>query len=218
MEAATITVARSAPAMHALVAADGTAASQHARALLDPAAPLRDVADAVHALCILHGAFPGLVEHARDACDAADHRAWLDHAVDAMAIERALLARLAAAIGPQPSTPGQAASEAAIIGQRHALDMLARSDRRGCALGTALAFVLDWSAVRRVIDNGAARTGLPATTRFAATIAATHAFLDDLAPALPVQRAMTFGAQQTLAQHRGLWHLLEARASARSTR
>jgi len=26
---------------------------------------------------------------------------------------------------------------------------------------------------------------------------------------------MAFGAQQMLAQHRGLWHLLEARAAAR---
>ena len=30
-----------------------------------------------------------------------------------------------------------------------------------------------------------------------------------------VERAMLFGAEQMLAQHRGLWHLLEARASAR---
>jgi hypothetical protein len=30
-----------------------------------------------------------------------------------------------------------------------------------------------------------------------------------------LQRAMAFGAQQVFAQHRGLWDLLEARASAR---
>ena len=30
-----------------------------------------------------------------------------------------------------------------------------------------------------------------------------------------VERAMAFGAQQMLAQHRGLWQLLEARATAR---
>ena len=30
------------------------------------------------------------------------------------------------------------------------------------------------------------------------------------------ERAMAFGARQLLAQHRGLWDLLEARASARS--
>ncbi len=30
-----------------------------------------------------------------------------------------------------------------------------------------------------------------------------------------VERAMLFGAEQFLAQHRGLWQLLEARASAR---
>ncbi len=30
-----------------------------------------------------------------------------------------------------------------------------------------------------------------------------------------LERAMLFGAQQLFAQHRGLWDLLEARASAR---
>jgi hypothetical protein len=30
------------------------------------------------------------------------------------------------------------------------------------------------------------------------------------------ERAITFGAQQLLAQHRGLWSLLDARASARN--
>lgn len=223
MEAVTITppdasAAQPAAAILALVASDGTAASDHARALLDPGAPLRDISDAVHALCILHGAFPGLVEQARDACIDPQHRAWIDMAAEAATTERAVIARLAAAVGPQPSTPGQAESEAAIVAQSHALGMLARSDRQGCALGTAIAFILDWAAIRRVVDMGAARSGLPAAERFGAVVTQTHAFIAGLTPAVAVHRAMMFGAQQTLAQHRGLWHLLEARASARSGR
>ena len=59
--------------------------------------------------------------------------------------ERATLVKLVAAVGPLPSTPGQAETEAAIAGQRHALDMLARvgprrlPDRRGDGAAARLA-------------------------------------------------------------------------------
>ena len=202
----------------ALVAADGTAAVDHARALLSPLAPLRDVADAIHALCVLHGAFPGLVELARQGSDDPAVAPWLDRAAEAMAGERTLLARLTAAIGPLPSTPGQAASQNAVLGQRHALEMLARSDRTGCATGTAIAFVLDWQAVRSVLEAAARRVNVPVAQDVSSIVVETRAMLATLAPSFAAQRAMVFGAQQMLAQHRGLWHLLEARASARNAR
>ena len=218
MVTATLQATGPAATLLALVGADGTAAADHARALLDPAAPVRDLADAIHALCALHGAFPGLVDHARLSPAAADVAAWLEFAAAAVARERTLLARLTAAVGPLPSTPGQAASENAVMGQRHALEMLARSDRAGCAAGTAFAFVLDWSAVRMVLDAAALRIGVPAGDDFEPVARHTRAVLQDFAPPSPTQRAMVFGAQQMLAQHRGLWHLLEARASARDRR
>ncbi len=199
----------------AMVAADGTASAPHARALMQQTATLRDIADAVHALCVIHGAFPGIVEHARTAnvdplaCD------WLDHAAVAISGERALLVRLTAAVGPLPSTPGQAASQAAILTQRNALEMLARSTRAGCATGTALAFVLDWAAVRGVLDGCARRMALPAGAPFAEIATQAIAMLRAVEASTSVERAMAFGAQQMLAQHRGLWQLLEARAVAR---
>lgn len=215
MATATLQATGPSATLLALVALDGTAAADHARALLSPTCGMRDVADAIHALCVLHGAFPGIVEQAQTGCDDPEVAPWLLRAAEAMADERSLLARLTAAVGPLPSTPGQAASQNAVLAQRHALEMLARSDRAGCATGTAIAFVLDWQAVRRVLDLGATRIGLPIGPDFAPVIHDARALLDRLVPAPGTHRAMVFGAQQMLAQHRGLWHLLEARASAR---
>lgn len=200
----------------ALVGEDGTAAAAHAAALASPAAPMRDLADAVHLLCVVHGAFPGVVDSALRAADDDRLRAWLADAAGQMAAERALLARLTAAVGPRPSTPGQAESEAALLALRQALDLLARSGRAGCAAGTALAFVLDWAAVRHVLDGCVRRTGVPAPAPYAPAAAQARAFLMAQPPQPAAARAMTFGAQQMLAQHRGLWQLLEARAEARA--
>lgn len=202
-------------AIAALVESDGTGASPHAQALIRPAAALRDVADAVHALCTLHGTLPGIVDHAAHGAQPGAVGEWLTQAASGFADERALLARLTAAVGPLPSTPGQAASDSAILTQRSALEMLARSDRVGCAAGTAFAFVLDWAQVRGVLDVCADRLGIVTTALYPASDE-TAAVLDHLDVAPGVARAMTFGAQQMLAQHRGLWQLLEARASARA--
>ena len=109
-----------------LVETDGTAATPHATSLRGNGAALRDVADAVHALCIIHGTFPGIVDQAVRGATSAPVGAWLQHAAERFAHERAVLARLTAAVGPLPSTPGQAASDAAVLTQRQALAMLAR--------------------------------------------------------------------------------------------
>lgn len=196
-----------------LVATDGTAAQTHALMLARPVASTRDLADAVHALCIVHGS-PDRKLPTLDTADAA-LQSWITRVSGIRADERAFMARLAADVGPIPSTPGHAATEAALLTQRQVLDRLSASDRAGCALGAAIALTLDWVAVRAVLDNAARRlfgTGPDATHEFARQITALLA----QAP-LPagVERAMLFGAEQLLAQHRGLWHLLEARASAR---
>lgn len=200
-----------------LVDADGSARHPFVADISMPQASTRDLADAIHLLCALHGAFPSVIDHAvsHGTPEAAP---WLEAAAAAFAEERALLARLTAAAGPIPSTPGQAMSEQAVAAQRHALDMLAQSDRAGCATGAAIALVLDWHAIRVVLENAAARGGfspqlssLPIDAE-TATVAATLA----IRPA--VERAMSFGAQQLLAQHRALWDLAEARKSARDRR
>ena len=173
----------------------------------------RDLADAVHLLASLHGRHPGVIDLARDKA-SGETGAWLDAAAEGFAAERSYLMRTVVAVGPLPSTPGQAQSEAAVAGQRNAIEMLARSDRNGCALGAAMALVLDWRAARTVIDAAAQRFGVPLTPPALPSPRQTMALLGEAAsPA--VERAILFGAQQLLVQHRGLWDLLEARAEAR---
>lgn len=138
-----------------IVDADGSGAHGWAAALATVRANRRDLTDAVHALCMLYGSHPGLADdaRARAAQPAADR--WLATVCDGFADERAVLAQLASAAGPLPSTPGQANSENAILAQRHALAMLAASDRLGCATGAVAALVLDWTGVRAVLDRAA---------------------------------------------------------------
>ena len=174
----------------------------------------RNLADAIHLLCALHGRHPGVVDHAATRTVEPAGRAWLATAAAAAAAERALLTRLAVAAGPIPSTPGGGGSEAAIQAQRSALATLAQSDRRGTALGAALAFACDWAPVRRtVIEAAAKRLGVET---------APHGFGDEedwrgvADEAGASERALLFGAQQLALQHRALWDLLEARACARA--
>ncbi|PCD02918.1 hypothetical protein COC42_00260 [Sphingomonas spermidinifaciens] len=200
----------------ALVAADGTAAHPHARTLLSPAAPMRDVADAVHIICILHGRYPGVHDQALAHGQPEAVVPWLEDAAAAFVAERERIAALVSAAGPLPSTPGQAESEAAVSGQRHALDTLVRSDRVGCAIGAAAALVFDWAVIRDVLDGAAGRLGLDPSPASLPDPVATVTALDSVASGPAGERAALFGAQQLLAQQRGLWDLLEARASARN--
>lgn len=174
----------------------------------------RDLADAVHFIAGLHGRHPGIIELARDKPAEGGVRAWLDAAGQGFVEERAYLTRIVVAAGPLPSTAGQAASEAAVIGQRHALEMLARSERNGCALGAAIALVLDWRPIRAVLDAAAQRFGVTLTPPALPSTRQTLGVADE-AHSPAVERAIMFGAQQLLVQHRGLWDLLEARAIAR---
>lgn len=199
-----------------LVAADGSANHPFVRGLIKARAAPRDLADAIHALCMLHGRHPGAIDHA-DAHNAEPvAAAWLADAANGFAAERAYLVQLTAAVGPLPSTPGQAESEATILAQSHALDMLAQSDRSGCAIGAAVALLLDWRTVRAVLDAAAKRCGVDVPPSALPIDADTGTLVSMLAETAAAERAMTFGAQQLLAQQRGLWDLLEARAEARN--
>ena len=201
--------------MGALVESDGSANHPYLRRLAENLEPMRDLADAAHFICILHGRHPGVVDYALDHAREPVERGWLEAAAEAFVTERAYLVRIVAAAGPLPSTPGHAESEAATAAQRHALDMLAQSDRAGCAIGAAIALALDWVVIRGVLDSAADRLGLsppPLTLPLAEeTVSVVDALVRDGA----IERALLFGAQQLFAQHRGLWDLLEARASAR---
>jgi hypothetical protein len=216
----TATAARAGEALGAAVQCEGSAAHPWAASpalLTTGPEAARNLADLVHYLCVLHGRYPGVVDHASLRTTDAEARGWLANAAYAFAGERAFLARLAAAAGPVPSTPGAADTDAVVKAQRHAVDMLAQSERDGCALGAAMAVVLDWGAVRRALGAAALRFGVEAPDFAGPDACVTAAIADRFAAGAPAtSRALLFGARQILAQHHGLFDLLEARAQART--
>ena len=201
----------------ARAAANGSASHPHLATLVTAtgASASRDLSDAIHLLCAIHGSHPGLTDLAHASCEAGEARDWLRDAADAFDRERLYLVRLTSAIGPMPSTPGAVQTENALLGQRHAIETLAKSERRGCALGAATALIQDWRGFRPMLDHAADRSGIecPACTLPGnGSIASAMAAGTDSASS---ERALAFGADQLLLQHRGLIDLMEARAAAR---
>lgn len=207
-----------AEALLSLTRVEGSASHRHPKSDVLTTGPeaARNVADIVHLLCLLHGRHPGVIDHAIDRVSNPATRAFLSDAADAFAGERALLTRLVVAVGPLPSTPGQADTETAILAQHHAVDMLAKSERTGCALGAALALLADWAAIRPVLDTAARRLSLEFERTALPNVDVLVSVIRSAENTTAADRAMLFGAQQIVAQHRGLWDLLEARAAARS--
>jgi hypothetical protein len=198
--------------------AGGCASHPHLLALVEGSGAHagRDLADAVHLLCSLHGRHPGLIELAASGSPEGAARNWLSQAAEDFEAERLFLVRLVSTVGPMPSTPGAAETESSLQAQRHALETLASSERNGCALGAATALVGDWSPIRQLLDRAAARAGID---HQAAALPEPHSIaqvVDSLADSVAATRALGFGAEQLLLQHRALFDLLEARASARA--
>ena len=202
----------------ARVSENGCARHPHLQALVEGSGPHsgRDLADAVHLLCGLHGRHPGLIELALTHSADSSARPWLAHASEAFERERLYLVRLTSAVGPLPSTPGAAETEASLVAQRHALEILASSERTGCALGAAAALVGDWWPIRRLLDRTAARAGLDAPAPSLPDEASLVAIIERSSDTPASGRALAFGGEQLLLQHRALFDLLEARASARA--
>ena len=207
-----------ADAQVARVASQSSARHPYFAALTDIAQPdaARNLADAVHLLCNLYGGHPGLLELALSLSQSGAAHDWLKEAVDGFERERLYLVRLTSAIGPLPSTPGAAETEATLSSQRHALETLARSERRGCALGAATALVADWRTIRMVLDRAATRVGIECPMVMLPDIAAITRVIQLATDGPASERALGFGGEQLLLQHRGLFDLLEARAGARS--
>lgn len=206
-----------AEAQLARVAGEGCARHPYLNALLEASGPHsgRDLADAVHLLCNLHGRYPGLIEIALQRCPKGDVEMWLSRASDGFERERLYLVRLTSAVGPLPSTPGAAATEASLVAARHALETLAMSERNGCALGASTALIGDWWPIRRLLDRAAARSGLDCPTPSLPDELSVIGVIDAEAISPASSRALAFGGEQMLLQHRALFDLLEARAQAR---
>ena len=201
----------------ARVASEGCARHPHLNALLEATGPHsgRDLADAVHLLCALHGHYPGLIEIAVQRCPKGDAQKWLSRASEAFERERLYLVRLTSSVGPTPSTPGSAETESSLVAARHALETLALSERNGCALGAATALIGDWWPIRRLLDRAAARVGTESPAPSLPDEASVIDVIEHCSATLPSARALGFGGEQLLLQHRALFDLLEARAEAR---
>lgn len=206
-----------AEAQLARLADQGCARHPHLNALLDAAGPHagRDLADAVHLLCALHGHYPGLIELALQRSPKGPGQAWLSRASEAFERERLYLVRLTSGVGPMPSTPGAAQTEGSLAAARHALETLANSERGGCALGAATALIGDWWPFRRLLDRAASRVGIEAPAPSLPDEASVIAVIEETSGDGPSARALSFGSEQLLLQHRALFDLLEARAAAR---
>ena len=211
------TAMTAAQAQLARVEAEGSADHPYRVHLMTMTGPnqARDLADAVHLFCSLYGRHPGLIELALNNCPAGPVRDWLKEASDAYERERLYLVRLTASVGPLPSTPGAAETEAALVAARHAIETLAGSERRGCALGAATALMSDWPAIRALLDRAADRVGMQVPALTLPDQPSIVRVIGDGTDGSPSERALGFGGEQLLLQNRGLFDLLEARAAAR---
>jgi hypothetical protein len=206
-----------ADAQLARVQSDGCARHPHLSFLLDSSGPnaARDLSDAVHLLCSLHGRHPGVFGLALQRSPSGPIRNWMSRAAEAFERERAFLVRLTSAVGPVPSTPGAAETESSLVAQRRGLETLALSERPGCALGAATALIGDWWPIRRLLDRAATRIGIDCPPPSMPDEASVREVIDACSTEPSSQRAIGFGAEQLLLQHRALFDLLEARSSAR---
>src|SRR3954464_3254573 len=201
----------------ARVAGEGCARHAYLNSLLEASGRHsgRDLADAVHLLCNLHGRYPGLIEVALQRCPKGPVQDWLTRASEGFERERLYLVRLTSAVGPMPSTPGAGETESSLMAARHALETLAMSERNGCALGAATALVGDWWPVRRLLDRAASRAGTEVPAPSLPDEASVIEVIERATESVSSARALAFGGEQLLLQHRALLDLLEARADAR---
>ena len=206
-----------ADAQLARVAGEGSGRHNYLNSLLEASGRHsgRDLADAVHLLCSLHGRYPGLIELARQRCPKGAAQEWLSRASDAFERERLYVVRRTSAVGPLPSTPGAAETETSLVAARHALETLAMSERDGCPLGAATALVGDWWPIRRLLDRAATRVGIESPAPSLPDETSVVAVIEQASATPASSRALAFGGEQLLLQHRALFDLLEARAEAR---
>jgi hypothetical protein len=169
------------------------------------------IADIAHFMCLAHGRLPGVVDYAATKIVDDDARAWFVQAINAFALERSFLNRLTVAAGPATRQLGQEKVTALVTNQVKNFKMIATSDRKGCAAGAAIAFVLDWRSTRRLLEASALKLGIDPSHADLPDTAMCQTLAENLSVTDATGRAMMFGAEQLLGQQRGLWKLIAAR-------
>lgn len=169
------------------------------------------VADVAHFINISHGRHPGVIDHAALKIVEDPARQWLMTAIAAFAQERSFLNALTVAAGPERRHSNENKIAALILGQAKNFEMLASSDRKGCPAGAAIAFVIDWQRTRHLLSAVALHTGLDVPPCALPSIDHCLNLAEKLGTTDSSRRAMRFGAEQILAQQKGLWRLIAAR-------
>jgi hypothetical protein len=172
------------------------------------------IADIAHFMCIAHGRLPGVVDHAATKIVDDAAREWFVQATNAFASERAFLNRLTVAAGPITRQLGQDKITALVTNQVKNFQMIATSDRAGCAAGAAIAFVVDWNRTRMLLNASAINLGLEPGQCGLPDDGLCKALAKQLGHNDAKSRAMIFGADQLLGQQRGLWKIIAARHTA----
>jgi len=169
------------------------------------------LADIAHFMHISHGRHPGIIDHAALKIVDIAARNWLIQAIDGIAAERAFLNKLTVIAGPIRRLSGQEKVSAIVENQAKSFQMLSTSDREGCPAGVVIAFIVDWHQTRNLLGMVADEIGVQPTPLLLPSVDACAELARQLDDSTAYRRAMAFGAQQILAQQRGLWQLIVAR-------
>lgn len=198
--------------------ANGSCNSAHLGALVDGRLerPMQALADYAHFLTILHGQVPSLLEIA-SSHEKHTTALWLRTAAAAFDEDRRWMARLSVVTGGALDLAGLSTAEQLVRDQREAMLTLANSSRTGCALGAAVALVIDWQILRTELPKAALLAGIESRDRQAADWPADKigAVLADSGADASLRRALAFGATQLASLHGQLFDLLEARHATR---
>lgn len=174
------------------------------------------IADIAHYLCVAHGRHPGIIEHAMSKTIDKCSREWLLQAADGFTRERIYLTELTVAAGPITRIIGQDETDMLIVNQSKQYKMLASSDRKGCPIGAAAAFILDWQNIRQLIDIIALQLNISIPQMTLPTKEQTERLITEYATTENIIRAMNFGGDQILSQQRAFWNIITARSFSRN--
>lgn len=174
------------------------------------------LADIAHFMSITHGRHPGIIEQAATRIVEQEARGWIIAASDAFVAERMFLNRLTVVAGPIRRHNDQDKVNATLAGQHRSFEMLATSDRRGCAAGAVTAFVVDWLDTRPLLERAALMLGVEIPVCALPSKDQCGALASLLAGTPAQERAFNFGAEQVLAQQKGIWQLIAARHAVTS--
>lgn len=203
------------PELEAMLAASGATGHEFVAALSQGRRLSRSTfADVAHLLGLLHGNRPSVFEIVSQS-PLVPSPAWLHAAMRAFAREREVVAQLILITGPPPSRAGQTSVEMSVTATRNALATLAGSDRLGCAIGAAVALLLDWEAISAAVRQIGREFDVNLADRHDEW-PSRHESLGavELAASLPGgERAVRFGFQTLLGQHFDFWNIIQCRAA-----